>query len=204
MCKIRCCEHMTSLLLMLIEIVMIIWYENMKKKCRLNRFHVIICFQENHFVDNKLNILLCFLLSLSLLSFPFYLSLSSLFAFLSFSFFFLVPVFFLSPFLFLLFSSLSLFLLSSLVFDFTGNAGCSRPLVTPLACVHQTNVSTCTRVPSSSFRCARILDRRAAISIHVASILGSLFWQAPNRLDTWQDVISAKRTSSTYTVWRYV
>lgn len=68
-------------------------------------FHVIICFQENHFVDNKLNILLCFLLSLSLLSFPFYLSLSSLFAFLSFSFFFLVPVFFLSPFLFLLFSS---------------------------------------------------------------------------------------------------
>lgn len=175
----------------------------MKKKCRLNRFHVIICFQENHFVDNELNILLCFLLSLSLLSLPFYLSLSSLFAFLSFSLFFLSP--FSSFLLFYFFSfPLSLFLLSSLVFDFTGNAGCPRPLVTPLACVHQTNVSTCTRVPSSSFRCARILDRRAAISIHVASILGSLFWQAPNRLDTWQDVISAKRTSSTYTVWRYV
>lgn len=146
----------------------------MKKKCRLNRFHAIICFQENHFVDNKLNILLCFLLSLSLLSLPFYLSLSSLFAFLSFSFFFSCPRFL--PFSFSISSLfLSLFLLSSLVFDFTGNAGCSRPLVTPLACVHQTNVSTCTRVPSSSFRCARILDRRAAISIHVASILGSLF-----------------------------
>lgn len=70
---------------------------------------------------------------------------------------------------------LSLFALSPLVFDFAGNAGCSRPLVTPLACVHQTNVSTCTRVPSSSFRYVRILDLRAAIFIHVASILGGLF-----------------------------
>lgn len=61
-------------------------------------------------------------------------------------------------------------------------------------------ISTCTRVPSSFFRCACILDQYTAISIHMASILGGLFWQASNRLDTWQDVISAKRTSSTYTV----
>lgn len=60
-------------------------------------------------------------------------------------------------------------------------------------------ISTCTRVPSSFFRCACILDQCTAISIHMVSILGGLFWQASNRLDTWQDVISAKRTSSTYT-----
>lgn len=61
-------------------------------------------------------------------------------------------------------------------------------------------ISMCTRVPSSFFRCACILDQCTAISIHMASILGGLFWQASNRLDTWQDVIFAKRTSSTYTV----